>query len=167
MPILTLPGTGGRNFGTRLSGACFCAKLTPCTATSSPPRPSDTVSARPAKTLTEFGQGQFPGDARLGVVIAANDEGLDARLVEPSQLVGEKARRLHRRLFAVVEVAGDHERVDLLRQAEIDHGDKGFSRRPADQLGQLRIAQRQRRQRRIEVDVGGMNESESHRPYRS
>ena len=81
---------------------------------------------------------------------------------EPPQLVGEKPRRLHRRLFAVVKVAGDHERVDLLRQAEINHGDKGFSRRPADQLGELRIAQRQRRQRRIEMDVGGMNELESH-----
>ena len=103
----------------------------------------------------------------LGVVIAANDEGLDARLVEPPELVGEKPRRLHRCLFAIVEVAGDHECVDLLRQAEIDHGDKGFSRRPADQLGQLGIAQRQRRERRIEMDVGGMNESESHGPNRA
>ena len=48
-------------------------------------------------------------------------------------------------------------------QAEIDHRDKGFARRAADQLGERRIAQSQRRQRRIEVNVGGMNESESHR----
>ena len=72
-------------------------------------------------------------------MIAANDEGLDARLVEPPQLVDKKARRLHRRLFAVVKVAGDQERIDLFRKAQIDHGDKGFSRRPADQLGEFRI----------------------------
>ena len=116
----------------------------------------------PGEDLDRFGQGQLPGDAGLGVVIAANEEGRDARLVEPPQLIGEKARRLHRRLLAVVEVAGDQERVDLFRKAEIDHGDKGFSRRPADQIGEFGIAQRQRRQRRIEVDVGGMNESEGH-----
>ena len=75
----------------------------------------------------------------FSVVVAADDEGLDARLVEPPQLIDKKARRLHRRLFAVVEVAGDQERVDLFRKAEIDHGDKGFSRRPANQLRELRI----------------------------
>ena len=121
----------------------------------------------PGEDLDRIGQGQLPGDARLGVVIAANDKGLDARLVEPPELVGEKPRRLHRCLFAIVEVAGDHECVDVLRQAEIDNGDKGFSRRPADQLGQLGIAQRQRRERRIEVDVGGMNELQSHGPDRA
>ncbi len=40
--------------------------------------------------------------------------------------------------------------------------DNGFSRRPADQVGQLWVAQRQRRQRQIKVDADDMNESEGH-----
>ena len=67
----------------------------------------------PGKDLDQLGQGQLPGDAGLRVVVAADDEGLDTRLVEPPQLIDKKARRFHRRLLAVVEVAGDHERVDL------------------------------------------------------
>ena len=116
----------------------------------------------PGKDLDRFGQGQLPGDARLCVVVAANDKRRDARLVKPSQLIGEKPRRLHRRLLAVVEVAGDQQRIHLFRKAQIDHGDKGFSRRPANEIGEFRVAQRQRRQRRIKVDVGCVNESEGH-----
>ena len=116
----------------------------------------------PGEDLDQLRQGQLPGDAGLSVVVAADDERLDARLMEPPQLIDKKARRLHRRLFAVVEVASDQERIDLLRKAEINHDDKGFSRRPADQLRKLGVAQRQRRQRRIEVNVGGVNESDRH-----
>ena len=162
MPILTAPEIGSRNFGSKLSGACFCAKLIPCTATSSAPPLSVTASARPLKTLTEFRQRKLVGDARFRVVIAANDKGPNPGFVQPPQLIGEKAGSLHRGLFAVVEVAGDQESVDLLGKAEINHVGEGFSRRPADQLGKRRLAQRQGAQRRIEVDVGGMNESERH-----
>ena len=57
--------------------------------------------------LHGFRQGQFACDAQFGVMVAADDEGRDFGLMQPSQLIGEKARRLHRRLIAVVEVAGD------------------------------------------------------------
>jgi hypothetical protein len=49
---------------------------------------------------------------------------------------------LHRGLPAVVEVVGDQKRVDL--------------------LGERRVAQRERAQRRIAVNVGGVDESERH-----
>ena len=81
---------------------------------------SATASARPPKTLTNSGSVSSRVMRELGVVIAANDEGPDPRLVQAPQLVGEKARGLHRGLLAVVEVAGDHERVDLLGKAEVD-----------------------------------------------
>ncbi len=127
------------------------------------PAPRERSRFRAAgEDLHRFGQGQLPRDAGFCVVIAANEEGRDARLVEPSQLIGEKPRRFHRRLLAVVEVAGDQKRVDLFGKAEVDHGDESFSRRPANQTSQFGIAQRERRQRRIEVDVGGVNESEGH-----
>ncbi len=72
-------------------------------------------------------------------MVATDDEGLDARLVEPPQLIDKKTRRLHRSLFAVVKVASDQERIGLFRKAQVDHGDIGFSRRPANQLRELRI----------------------------
>ncbi len=116
----------------------------------------------PGEDLDRFRKRQLPRDARLGVMIAANDENRDPRLVQPPQLVGEKAGGLHRRLLAVVKVAGDHERVDLLRKAEVDDRNESLARRPANEAGKLRLAQRQRAQGRVEVDVGGMNESERH-----
>ncbi len=115
-----------------------------------------------AEHFHQLRQGELPRDAGFCVVVAANDEGPDPRLVQAPELIREKARGLHRGLLAVVEVAGDQERVDLLGKAELDHGGEGFARRAADQLGKRRLAQRQSAQRRIEVDVGGVNESERH-----
>ena len=109
MPILTAPGAGARNFGSRLSGACFWAKLTPWIGdVERAGRDRDRFGAT-AEHLHRFRQGQFAGDARFGVVVAADDEGRDPGLMQPSQLIGEKARRLHRGLIAVVEVAGDQQ----------------------------------------------------------
>ena len=102
-----------------------------------------------AEHFHRFRQSQLAGDAGFGVVIAANDEGPDLRLVQAAELIREKARGLHRGLLAVVEVAGDQERVDLFGKAEVDDGGKGFARRAADQLGERRLAQRQGAQRRV------------------
>ncbi len=118
---------------------------------------------RPAgENLDRLGQGQLFRDAGLGVVIAANDECCDSRLIEPPELVGEETRGLHRRLLAVVEIAGDDKCVNLFRKAEIDDGDERLPRRSPNQFGKFRVAQRQRRKRRIEVDVGRMDEAEGH-----
>ena len=108
-------------------------------------------------------QRQLAGDARLGVMVAADDEGRDLGFVQPSKLIGEKARRLHRGLLAVVEVAGDQERVHFLGEADIDDRRERPARRAADQVGERRLTQRQRAERRIEVHVGGVDESEAHR----
>ncbi len=109
------------------------------------------------------GQRQLPRDPRLGVMVAADDEGRDLGLVQPSKLIGEKARGLHRRLLAVVEVAGDQKRIDFLVEAKLDNGRERPPGRPADEIGERRVAQRERAQGRIEVNVGGVNESEGHR----
>ena len=125
------------------------------------PRKRDRFRAA-AEHFHQLRQGEFARNAGLGVVVAANDEGLDPRLVQAAELVREKARGLHRSLLAVVEVAGDQERVDLLSKRELDHGGKGFARRSADHLRKRRLAQRQSAQRRVKVDIGGVNESEGH-----
>ena len=112
--------------------------------------------------LYRLRQHQLVGDAGFGVVIAANDESLDSGLVQAAKLIRQKACGLHRGLLAVIEVAGDQKRVDLLRKAKLDHGGEGFPRRSADQVGERRLAQRQGAQRRIEVDVGCVDELEGH-----
>jgi hypothetical protein len=93
-----------------------------------------------------FRQGQFARDARFGVMVAADDESRDFGLMQPSQLIGEKTRRLHRGLLAVVEVAGDQQGVDPLGEAKIDDGHERPAGRAADQVGERRLAQGQRAQ---------------------
>ena len=73
-------------------------------------------------------------DARQRIVIAANGIDGDVCLVQPLHLTGQKSCRLHRRLVAIVKIAGNHQRIDLLLEAQIDDGDQRLSCRPADQL---------------------------------
>jgi hypothetical protein len=49
-----------------------------------------------------------------GVVVASDDEDLDVRRIQAAELLGEKARRLHRGLLAIIKIAGEQERVYLL-----------------------------------------------------
>ncbi len=161
--MLTAPGSGPRNFASRLSGRVLLGEADPVDCDVERARRAPHDLGAPAEHFRGVRQGQLAGDARLGVVVAADDEGRDAGLVQPPQLIGEEARRLHRRLVAVVEVARDQERVDLLRKAEVDDRDERPPGRAADELGERRLAQGQRAKGRIEVNVGGMNESERHR----
>ncbi len=120
-------------------------------------------SFRPAaEDFHRVRQRQLARDARLGVVISANEKGWDFRLVQAPQRIGKESRRLHGGLLAVVQIARNDERVRLLGETKIDDVGKGFARGPADQLRKFRLAQRERPQRRIEMDVGGVHELEWH-----
>jgi hypothetical protein len=66
-------------------------------------------------------------------MIAAHDIDLYPRLAQPVHLEREKLRRLHRRLLAVIEVAGENQCVDLLLDTQIDDIDEGLTRRAADE----------------------------------
>ena len=93
-----------------------------------------TASAWPPKTLTEFGKVNLLRDPRQCIVIASDDEDADAGLVQPTKLLGEIPRCLHRRLIAVVEVACEEERIDFFVEAKIDGAREGLPRRGADQI---------------------------------
>ena len=69
-------------------------------------------------------------------------------------MLGEKASSLHRGLFAVIEVAGQQECVHLLVEAQVDDTRENLPAGIADEFRQSRIAQSERPQRRIEMDVG-------------
>ena len=106
--------------------------------------------------------GKFLGDLGHRVVIAADDEHLDAGLVQGVDLVGEEAGGLHGGLLAVVQVAGEQQGVDLFVEAEADDGNKGPPGGVADEIGERRVAQGQGTQGRGEGQVGGMHETKTH-----
>ncbi len=62
--------------------------------------------------LYRIRQYQLFGDARQRVVVTADDICADPRAMQPLQLAGQKARSLHGGLVAVIEVAGNDQRVD-------------------------------------------------------
>ena len=162
--MLNAPAIGRLNLGTRLSGAWGWRKLTPCIATGIPP--SDSLGhhrlAASAEYFHALRHDEFARNPRLGVVIAAHDEGPNPCLVQPPQLRGEEQRRLHRRLVAIVEVAGDHERVHRFVEAQIDDVGERLAGGVAEQPGEIGVAQRQRAQRRVEMDIGRVDEAEGH-----
>ena len=97
--------------------------------------------------VTEFGEGEFLGDTRQRIMIAADDEDLDLRLVQLSDLVGKEAGCLHRRLLAVVQVARKQQRIDLLVEAEVHNPDERLARGIADEIRERGVAQREGAQR--------------------
>ena len=116
----------------------------------------------PAEHLDGRRQDEFLRDARHRIMIAPHLEDLDAGAMQALHLARQEARRLHRGLVAIIEIASDDERVDLLFKAQVDNGDQRPPRGVADQLRKVAVTQSEGAQRRIEVDVGGMDETERH-----
>jgi len=112
-----------------------------------------------AKQLDQIRQHQLLRDPGKGVMIAADDEAADTGGGQASQFIRQERSRLHRGLVAVIKIAGDDKRVDALFQAQVDNGAERLPRGGADEAGKVRIAQSQRLQRRIEMDVSGMDET--------
>ena len=111
------------------------------------------------KHLDRIRKGQLLCNPRKRVVVAADDENADAGLVQPPNLLGQEPRRLHGRLVAVIEIAGEQQRVDPLVETEIDDAHESAARGVPDQFGEVRIAKGQRAERRIKMDVCRMDEA--------
>jgi hypothetical protein len=94
----------------------------------------------PSEDLHAFWKSEFAGYTRQVVVVAANYEGPNPCAMEAAQLLGQKTRRLHRGLIAVVEIARDNQCIDLFRKAKLDDSYKGAPGGVADQFGELRIS---------------------------
>ena len=94
-----------------------------------------------AEDLHEIRENQLLGYAGRGIVIATDDECLDACLGKPPKLLGQKTCRLHGRLIAVIEIASQKKGVYPLFKAQINDAHKSAPRGIADQRGQIRIAQ--------------------------
>ena len=53
-------------------------------------------------------------------MVAPYDEYSNPGLIQPLQLSDEKEGCLHRRLIAIVKIAGDHQSINLFVEAQID-----------------------------------------------
>jgi len=82
-------------------------------------------------------------------MVAPDNEDKDASLVQAPELFSQESSRLHRSLLAVVEIAGEQERINLLLEAEIDDPYEGVPSGVADQFRQAGIPQRKGTQRGV------------------
>jgi hypothetical protein len=62
---------------------------------------------------------------------------------KPAEFTGQKAGGFHRGLLAVIKIACNDKRIDLLIEAQIDDAAEGGPGRGADQISQILIAERQ------------------------
>ena len=115
-----------------------------------------------AEDLHRVWKDEFLRYARKRVMIAADDEDANCSLMKPSDLLGQKTGRLHRRLIAIIKIACQNQRIDTLFQAEIDDAHKGQPRGVPNQVGKIGIAQGKRTQWGIEVDIRSMDKTIRH-----
>ena len=119
-------------------------------------------SAASAEDVNAVRQRQVLGDNRLRIVVPADHEDPNARLGQPVHLGAEEHRGFHAPEIAVVEIAGNHQCIDLFLEAEIDGSFESLSGGTANHSSDFGIAQRERPQRRVEMNIGGMDEAERH-----
>ncbi|GLQ82779.1 hypothetical protein GCM10007881_63020 [Mesorhizobium huakuii] len=95
-------------------------------------------------------------------MIASDLEDPDTSLVQACHLRCQKPRRFHRRLITIVKIAGNDQRIDTLRKAEIHDRDERLTAGVSDEFGKGGVSHRQRTQRRVEMNIGRVDESKCH-----
>ena len=92
-------------------------------------------------------------------MIATNHEDANPGLMQAPDLLGQETGRFHRCLVAIIKVACQQQRVDMLFQAQIDNAHESPPCRVPNQIGKIRIAQGKRTQRRVQMDIRGVDEA--------
>ena len=162
MPTLTAPSRAAGYLASRLSGALGLAKLNAMEHNIEPAGGLKHRLGTAAEDRDRVRKHQLFRYPRHGVVVSADLENPDAGLMQACHLRGQEARRFHRRLVAIIKIAGDDECIDTLRKAEIDNGDERLAAGVSDELGEIGVSHRQRTQRRVEMNVGRVYESKCH-----
>jgi hypothetical protein len=62
-------------------------------------------------------------------------------------------------LLTVIEVTGKQQGVNLLVETQIDDAHESPPRRIPDQIGKIGVTQGKRTQRRVQMDIRGMDEA--------
>ena len=104
-------------------------------------------------------QYQLARHLALGIVVAQQQVDGDARGIQASHLPGKVDAGVEVLPVAVVQVAGNDHEVHLLRDGLGDQVVEGITCCCAEQLRRGILVGGQSRQRAVEVDVGGVDES--------
>jgi len=100
---------------------------------------------------------ELVGTALEGLLLFAL---IEVGLAKIAVLVGKKAGCLHRRLLAVVHVARQQQGIDLFAETEVHNPHERLARGVADEIRERGGAQREGAERRVEMDVRCMDETE-------
>ena len=106
------------------------------------------------------GQPEVAGHPVLGVVVAADQEDLDAGVAEVGHPLDEPEAGVVVLPVAVVDVAGDQDEGDLLVDRQPDQVLQRPPGRPADLRRRAPLVPVEPAQGAVEVDVGGVEELE-------
>ena len=104
-------------------------------------------------------QCQRPGDLAFRIVIAVQDEDGNIRLIELPHLLGKEQSSLVITPGAIIEVAGDHEKIHLVPDRPFDQRLKCGARRCTNTFSHPPFNAGQSGQRTIEMNIGGMEEA--------
>src|SRR5665213_1658051 len=86
------------------------------------------------KYLDAFGHAQAPRDLAFRIVVAVEDEGRDFRFREAAHLAGEEQPSLIDAPIAIIKIACDHDKIDLLINRFGDEIVEGLARRCTNAL---------------------------------
>ena len=112
------------------------------------------------KHLDALGHAQTPRDLAFRIVVAVKDEGRDVRFRKAANLAGEEQPGLIVAPIAIIEIACDHHKIDLLINRFGDEIVESLPRRRTNALDGRPVIPREPPQRTIEVNVCGVNETE-------
>jgi hypothetical protein len=102
------------------------------------------------------------GHDALGVVVALQQEQRNAGPVQPRHLAVEEQADRRIAPLAVIDIAGDDDEGDLRLDRPGDEIGEGLAARRGEAPGHLRVLEAEAGQRAAEVQIGRVQECESH-----
>ena len=110
----------------------------------------------PSKNRYRVREHKLFRNPRQGVMVSANLQHPDPCLVKARHLRCKEASGLHRRLIAIIEVAGNDERVDAFREAKINDRNESLPTSVSDKA---------RRDQNFALPANAMASRDGCRPY--
>gem|GEM_PF-3780836 len=109
--------------------------------------------------LHVIGPWNLPADDALGVVVALNDEHRNAGPAEPRHLLANKQAGVKVLPVAVVEIAGDQQKIDPLVDGQIHQALERAPGRATQPFQRRAVVAAQPPQRAVDVKVGGVDKT--------
>ncbi|MET3605407.1 hypothetical protein ABIC99_003236 [Sphaerotilus sulfidivorans] len=106
---------------------------------------------------------QLPGDATFRIMISPDDEHPDIPAGQPVHLLVKKQPGAEIIPVAVIEIAGNQQRLDLALDRQIDQGDQRTPGGRAQRFDRRAFMSVQPAQRTVEMQIRRMKKTPAHR----